>query len=203
MLSTPEMYAAFALVGALGLGLTRGLRALQARQQLVEARVVPDDRGDRRLLGLLRVAGAERGQQPRLRLGRSDEQQPRRTRVGAGGTEFHDVVDRPQLVVADRRREPAVLSPGLEQDQIERFFVERHGLLASWMACHTRSALAGMSSWRTPTWASASMTAFMTAGKAPPVPASPAPLAPSGLSLVGTGLLSMCMSGNVSPRGIA
>jgi len=31
MLSTPEMYAAFALVGALGLGLTRGLRALQAR----------------------------------------------------------------------------------------------------------------------------------------------------------------------------
>ena len=31
MLSTPEMYAAFALVGALGLVLTRGLRALQAR----------------------------------------------------------------------------------------------------------------------------------------------------------------------------
>src|SRR5262250_591608 len=31
MLSTVEMYAAFALVGALGLGLTRGLRVLQAR----------------------------------------------------------------------------------------------------------------------------------------------------------------------------
>jgi ABC-type nitrate/sulfonate/bicarbonate transport system permease component len=31
MLSTPEMYAAFALVGALGLALTRGLRALQGR----------------------------------------------------------------------------------------------------------------------------------------------------------------------------
>jgi ABC-type nitrate/sulfonate/bicarbonate transport system permease component len=31
MLSTPEMYAAFALVGTLGLVLTRGLRALQAR----------------------------------------------------------------------------------------------------------------------------------------------------------------------------
>jgi ABC-type nitrate/sulfonate/bicarbonate transport system permease component len=30
MLSTPEMYAAFVLVGALGLALTRGLRALQA-----------------------------------------------------------------------------------------------------------------------------------------------------------------------------
>jgi sulfonate transport system permease protein len=31
MLSTPEMYAAFVLVGALGLALTRGLRVLQAR----------------------------------------------------------------------------------------------------------------------------------------------------------------------------
>ncbi len=31
MLSTPEMYAAFAIVGALGLLLTRGLRAVQAR----------------------------------------------------------------------------------------------------------------------------------------------------------------------------
>jgi ABC-type nitrate/sulfonate/bicarbonate transport system permease component len=31
MLSTPEMYAAFVLVGALGLVLTRGLRALQTR----------------------------------------------------------------------------------------------------------------------------------------------------------------------------
>jgi len=31
MLSTPEMYAAFVMVGALGLALTRGLRALQAR----------------------------------------------------------------------------------------------------------------------------------------------------------------------------
>ncbi|MGH7345982.1 MAG: ABC transporter permease [Candidatus Rokuibacteriota bacterium] len=31
MLSTPEMYGAFALVGALGLALTRGLRVLQAR----------------------------------------------------------------------------------------------------------------------------------------------------------------------------
>jgi NitT/TauT family transport system permease protein len=31
MLSTPEMYAAFTLVGALGLLLTRGLRAVQAR----------------------------------------------------------------------------------------------------------------------------------------------------------------------------
>ena len=43
----------------------------------------------------------------------------------------------------------------------------------------------------------------MTAGSAPTVPASPAPLAPSGLSLVGTGWLSMTMSQKVSARGIA
>ena len=60
-----------------------------------------------------------------------------------------------------------------------------------------------MSSSRTPTAASASITAFITAGSAPTVPASPAPLAPSGFSFVGTGLLSMCMSGSVSARGIA
>ena len=71
------------------------------------------------------------------------------------------------------------------------------------MARQTRSLVAGMSRSRTPSGASASITAFMTAGSAPTVPASPAPLAPSGLSLVGTGLLSMCMSRNVSARGMA
>jgi hypothetical protein len=71
------------------------------------------------------------------------------------------------------------------------------------MARHTRSLEAGMSRSRTPSGASALITALMTTGSAPTVPASPAPLAPSGLSLVGTGLLSMCMSQSVSARGIA
>ena len=48
-------------------------------------------------------------------------------------------------------------------------------------ACHTRCGEAGMSMCRTPRWLSASTMAFCTAGVAPIVPASPMPLAPSGL----------------------
>src|SRR5687767_5045555 len=57
------------------------------------------------------------------------------------------------------------------------------------MARQTRSGVAGISMWRMPRWASASTSAFATAGMAPTQPASPAPLTPSGLVLVGTGLL--------------
>ena len=53
--------------------------------------------------------------------------------------------------------------------------------LASLIAAHTRSGVAGMSMCRTPRWDTASMTAFSTAGVDPMVPASPIPLAPSGL----------------------
>ena len=60
--------------------------------------------------------------------------------------------------------------------------------LAAWIARHTRSGVAGISIWRTPNSASASTSAFATAGIAPTQPASPAPLTPSGLVLVGTGL---------------
>ena len=43
----------------------------------------------------------------------------------------------------------------------------------------------------TPRLLSASMTAFMTTGSAPTVPASPAPLTPSGLVVVGVGRVSI------------
>src|SRR4030095_9538413 len=43
-----------------------------------------------------------------------------------------------------------------------------------------------MSRCRTPSGASASLTALSSAGSAPTVPASPTPLAPSGLTCVGT-----------------
>ena len=49
------------------------------------------------------------------------------------------------------------------------------------MACQTRREEAGMSMCRTPRCATASTIAFCTAGVAPIVPASPMPLAPSGL----------------------
>ena len=49
------------------------------------------------------------------------------------------------------------------------------------MARHTRSAVAGMSMWRTPRCETASTTADWTAGVDPIVPDSPMPLEPSGL----------------------
>ena len=52
---------------------------------------------------------------------------------------------------------------------------------AARIACQTRCGEAGMSMCRTPRWLSASTMAFCTAGVAPIVPASPMPLAPSGL----------------------
>ena len=59
------------------------------------------------------------------------------------------------------------------------------GADAQFIARHTRSAVAGMSMCCTPRCASASITAFCTAGVAPIVPDSPMPLAPSGLRGVG------------------
>src|SRR6266446_3760407 len=57
------------------------------------------------------------------------------------------------------------------------------------IARQSRSGVAGISMCRTPRWESASTNALATAGMAPTQPASPAPLTPSGLVLVGTGLL--------------
>ena len=53
--------------------------------------------------------------------------------------------------------------------------------MASWIACHTRSAVHGMSMCLTPRWDTASTTALWMAGVEPMVPDSPMPLAPSGL----------------------
>src|SRR5262249_45062394 len=70
------------------------------------------------------------------------------------------------------------------------------------IACQTRSGVTGMSRWRTPNGASASFTAFISAGSAPTVPASPTPLAPRGFTLVGTSYESTSKSGMSSARGI-
>src|SRR5690606_28057690 len=59
---------------------------------------------------------------------------------------------------------------------------------AAVMAVQTRSGVAGMSTWRTPRWASASTTADWTAGVAPIVPDSPMPLAPGGFTKVGVSM---------------
>src|SRR5579859_2639255 len=56
----------------------------------------------------------------------------------------------------------------------------------AWIARQTFSGLVGMSMHVTPSGRSASATAFMTAGRAPTVPASPAPFTPSGFVRQGT-----------------
>ncbi len=53
-----------------------------------------------------------------------------------------------------------------------------------------------MSTWRTPRWASASTTAFCTAGVEPIVPDSPIPLAPNGLYEVGVSIGTTSKLGN-------
>src|SRR5439155_11738692 len=71
------------------------------------------------------------------------------------------------------------------------------------IACQMRWLVVGISICVTPSGASASSTALTIAGKAPTVPASPAPLAPIGLSLVGQGLLSTLIAPRSAARGIA
>src|SRR3977135_201477 len=66
---------------------------------------------------------------------------------------------------------------------------QTHPALAPWITRHNRSGVAGISTWRTLGWETASPSELATAGIAPTQPASPAPLTPSGLVLVGTGLL--------------
>jgi hypothetical protein len=60
-----------------------------------------------------------------------------------------------------------------------------------------------MSRWRTPRWASASTTAFWTAGIAPIVPASPIPFAPKGFSGVGVSVRAVVKLGSSAALGNA
>ena len=73
--------------------------------------------------------------------------------------------------------------------------------LAAWIASHTRSGVAGMSMCRTPRCATASTTAFWTAGVAPMVPASPMPFTPSGLRCVGVAMSRRVKLGSSAADG--
>jgi hypothetical protein len=90
---------------------------------------------------------------------------------------------RPRAV--DARRQPddssrAGSPPGGADDQLEVGVAPR--ARAPRIAAHTRAGRSGMASSRTPSGRSASRTAFISAGGAPTVPASPTPFAPSGLT---------------------
>src|ERR1700704_2834303 len=80
--------------------------------------------------------------------------------------------------------------------------VATHGLHARplWIACHTRSGVAGISRLLLPM---ASVMALITAAGAPIAPASPHPLIPSGLP--GHSVVVCCSlnEGTSSARGIA
>src|SRR5262245_40377445 len=78
-----------------------------------------------------------------------------------------------------------------------------HFALPWWIARHSRSGVAGISMWRMPRCESASTSALATAGMAPTHPASPAPLTPSGLVRVGTGLLLTSTALMSVARGMA
>src|SRR5262249_38645219 len=99
------------------------------------------------------------------------------------------------LVVATGKRERNLL-------RHIALYERGRALLADGIARHSRSGVAGISKWRMPSGASASFTAFMIAGNAPTVPASPAPLTPSGFILVGTSWLPTASDGKSSARGI-
>src|SRR5262249_29394822 len=105
----------------------------------------------------------------------------------------------------DARRKGAFDLPGTAN---ERFL---HGpsectLYVAWpsrTARQSRSGVAGISMCRTPRCESASTSAWPTGGLAPTQPASPAPLTPSGLVPVGTGLLLTSTALMSSARGMA
>ena len=70
------------------------------------------------------------------------------------------------------------------------------------MTRQTRFAVAGMSTWFTPRWASASTTALATAAGEPIVPTSPQPLTPIGVCVHGVLWVAIIMRGRLSARGM-
>ena len=75
--------------------------------------------------------------------------------------------------------------------------------MASWIACHTRWAVHGMSMCLIPRWDTASTTALWMAGVEPMVPDSPIPLAPSGLRGLSVWVLLTSKLGSSAADGMA
>ena len=76
-------------------------------------------------------------------------------------------------------------------------------VFAAWIACHTRNGVAGIVSSVTPSGRSASITAFVMAGLAAIVPASPMPLTPSELTGYAVSVRSVSKLGISAAVGIA
>src|SRR5581483_4245426 len=112
------------------------------------------------------------------------------------------IVDRVDGVDVDRE----VLARGEPDDRHIRAGGDHprlHCRAAARIARQTVSGVAGIAISLTPSGFSASASALPTAGIAPTAPASPAPLTPSGLVLVGTGFDRQWIGEKLSARGIA
>src|SRR3981081_3706739 len=79
-------------------------------------------------------------------------------------------------------------------------FARKQFYALTWMACHTRLGVAGISRLLLPI---ASVMALMTAADAPIAPASPQPLTPSGLLGHSVMVWETLKEGRSSGRGIA
>ena len=75
------------------------------------------------------------------------------------------------------------------------------GVSAAVMACQIFWGVRGMSRWRMPRWARASITALWAAGMAPIVPASPMPFTPRGFWSVGVSVVWASKYGNSAALG--
>ena len=73
----------------------------------------------------------------------------------------------------------------------------------SWSACHTFSAVNGVSKCRIPVWEIASITAFTTAGGAARVGSSPMPFIPKPVMGEGVSMVSKVNAGILSALGNA
>ena len=91
----------------------------------------------------------------------------------------------------------------LEPRQGDDAYSAAIGRRCSWISRQIACGVAGMSSWRTPRPASASIRALITAAGEATEPASPQPFTPIGLFLHGTSTVETCMDGMSAACGMA
>src|SRR4029077_11570167 len=98
-------------VGIIGLHVLAA-RGKQLRQLLGEVQIIADDDCERRRQYLWRIVGRSKRCKPTLSFSTPDPHEPRRTRIGRSWTEFHYVVNLPQLFFVNRAVSPAVAGAG-------------------------------------------------------------------------------------------